>query len=89
MFEKTTHTVATVLYTALVGAALCWLAWACLSSMSWWLALAVFVPCALLVAGLFGPAVAAASFVVCAMVAGVAVMFSSASKAWGGKKHVR
>lgn len=89
MFDKTTHTVATALYTALVGTTLCWLAWACLSSMSWWLALVVFVPCALLAVGIFAPAAAAVSFVVGATVGGVAALFNSASKNYRGEKHVR
>lgn len=89
MFEKTTHTTAAVLYFTIVGTVLGWLAWVCLSSMDWLLALVVFIPCALLVAGLFGPAAAAASYLVGAVVGGVVVLFSSASRAHRGKKHVR
>ncbi|MDR3005243.1 MAG: hypothetical protein LBV14_13535 [Acidovorax sp.] len=89
MFEKTTHTAGTVLCTILLGIPLGWLAWVCLSNMDWLLALVVFIPCALLFICLFGPAVVIVSLLGGFIAGGVAVLFSSASRAHRGKKHVR
>lgn len=56
MFEKTTLVISKVVYAALVCAGLGWLAWVCLANMTLGWAVAVFIPVALIAVAVFAPA---------------------------------